>query len=281
MGPISWIADDYVVVSVITLWSSDQEGGRTMGSNKPISSVSSLSEVTARLKELGDAAVPVPVETVKVEAIVADLKGLEVMAQVFHEELLTSLGSRYTLSLDDVLDALKFVIELRVYQVRRELPGDVDLRNIEFPAALLPIVLAIGIVDVDRTITIIPALGNGEGKILPFNEWRKGYQSRLRNLETVVRYLSVPDLRVEMATMPRDIVGSLDFYAFMAEGSDLRTDVATRDRVMAVFRSVLRLTLTPWVWGRPVWSYGTITLLQQEIKAFTRNTIRGRLRVQL
>ncbi|GMK36940.1 MAG: hypothetical protein [aquatic viral metagenome] len=248
---------------------------------KSVSSVSSLQQVTARLQELGQSAVPVPVETVTVEAVITNLDGLEVMARVFHEELLAALGSRYTLSQAEVLDALKFVVELRVYQVRRETPGSVDLRTVEFPAALLPIVLAIGVVNIDRVIEIIPALGSRDGTIINFSTWAQSLEERLGKLEALVRYLSAPDLRVEMAVMPRDISGSLDFYAFVLDGSDLRTDRSTRDRVMAVFRSVLRLTLSPWVWGRPVWSYGTIDLLKQEIRAFTRNTIRGRMKVQV
>lgn len=245
-----------------------------------ISPASSLEQVTARLQELADAAVPVPVETVKVEARVLDLQGLEVMARVFHEELSTTLGPRYTMTLDQVHDALKFVIELRIFQVRRELPATVNLRNVEFPAALLPIVLAIGVVDVDRAIEIVPALGTPDGGVVDVTTWSQNLQQRMENLETLVRYLSTPDLRVEMAYMPRNIAGSLDFYAFTVEGNDLRTDRHTRDRVMAVFRSVLRLSLTPWVWGRAIWSYGTIDLLRQEIKAYTRNTIRGRLKLQ-
>ncbi|GMK36932.1 MAG: hypothetical protein [aquatic viral metagenome] len=247
---------------------------------KSISSVSSLEQVTARLQELGQSAVPVPAETVTVEAIISDLDGLEVMARVFHEELSAVLGSRYSMKLTDVLDALKLVIELRIFQARRELPRDIDLRTVEFPAALLPIVLAIGVVDVDRVIEIVPALGGPGDTLVDVETWSKTLEERLRKLEELVRYLSVPDLRVEIAVMPRDIRGSLDFYAFVLDGSDLRTDRSTRDRVMAVFRSVLRLTLTPWIWGRPVWSYGTIHLLKQEIRAFTRNTIRGKLRVQ-
>ncbi|GMK36946.1 MAG: hypothetical protein [aquatic viral metagenome] len=247
---------------------------------KSISSVSSLEQVTARLQELGQAAVPVPAETVTVEAKISDLDGLEVMARVFHEELLTALGPRYTLTQMDVLDALKFVIELRIFQVRRELPGTIDLRNVEFPAALLPIVLAIGVVDVDRAIEIIPALGDSTGSVIPVKTWMRSLDERLGKLESLVRYLSVPDLRAEISVFPRDMSGALDFYAFSVEGTDLRTDTSTRDRVLAVFRSVLRLSLTPWVWGRTIWSYGTIDLLKQEVKAFTRNTIRGKLKVQ-
>ncbi|GMK36928.1 MAG: hypothetical protein [aquatic viral metagenome] len=248
---------------------------------KSVSSVSSLQQVTARLQELGQSAVPVPVETVTVEAVITNLDGLEVMARVFHEELLAALGSRYTLSLADVLDALKLVIELRIFQVRRELPGTLDLRTVEFPASLLPIVLAIGVVDVDRAIEIVPALGDSDGKVVPFKTWVKSLDERLGKLEALVRFLSVPDLRAEISVFPRETGGSLDFYAFTVEGSDLRTDCATRDRVMAVFRSVLRLTLTPWVWGRAIWSYGTIDLLKREVRAFTQNTIRGKLKVQL
>lgn len=171
-------------------------------------SPASLEQVSARLQDLGQAAVPVPVETIRVEALVSDLNGLEVMARVFHDELSTALGDRYSMTQAEVLDALKFVIELRIFQVRREVPGTISLRNVEFPAALLPIVLAIGVVDVDRTIEIYPALGDSNGNVVSFATWRQSYDERSARLETLVRYLSTPDLRAELSCLPKDIRGS-------------------------------------------------------------------------
>ncbi|GMK36944.1 MAG: hypothetical protein [aquatic viral metagenome] len=243
-----------------------------------IHSPEGLNEALARHAKHGDVAVPVPFETLTVEARISDFPGLKVMAEEFYKALHMMLGDRLQLKQEDIEDALRLVLEMRIFYVRDELPQTmVNLRNVEFPAVLLPLVLAIGIVDVDRVIRLKPVLEK-DGKPVSVQEWARDLPRRLELLRTLVSLLDLPDVRAEISVFPRGKDGALELYAFIVQSDQLVTDKHTRDRVLAVFRSVLDLTLNIWVFGRPVWSYGSVTLLREEIAAITRATLRGSVR---
>ncbi|GMK36930.1 MAG: hypothetical protein [aquatic viral metagenome] len=239
-----------------------------------------LNTVCSRLSAYGDAAVPVAVETLTVEAAISSFPGLRVMAEVFYEELYGRIGDRLNLTLDQIEDALQLVLEMRVYQVRGELPPTmVNLRDVEFPSALLPLVLAIGVVDIDRVIQLRPVLVDAEGRPIRVQDWAERLPDRLKHLRALVRLLDLPEVRAELSTFPRGKDGALELYAFIVDDAgQLRTDKPTRDRVLAVLRSVLSLSMHVWVFGRPVWSYGTVTMLRREVGEFARATIRGKVR---
>lgn len=213
----------------------------------------------------------------QVTALITGYPGLSVMAETLEEELNLRVRTAKVPTKEQIENALKLVVDLRVMQVNgKRLPKDLDPKEIVYPACLLPLVSAIGRVVVDDGVfTIQPSAPFLEDKTARA-KWDSEFDDSYKVLREIVRLARVSDVALELAmALPKSRYGNVDFYAFQQEAVELTSDSASRDAVLAVLHTILELRLSEWIWASAAYSYGKIDVIRRNLTTLTSATFRG------
>lgn len=180
-----------------------------------------------------------------------------------------------SLTVERVAEALESLLYIRVLQCRHErVKGFEDLHHsrITYPAAMWPVVRAIGDVeDQDEAIYLKVVAG---GNLTRFSE--KGYDWSLisETLQALRNYGESNGLELAFA-LPKGKDGDLGIMTFMVtESGRLMSHSKHKTAVDTMIRAAIDFQFADYLWGTPRWEYNSLSFYHGQLAHAVRDTIR-------